>query len=342
MITFSQVFSQTNVLTVSNDVNSPGMYTLLQDALDFARDNPIVDEYYTILVSGTPNSYGLVIIEVQVTLIGAGYHPNNQFEHPTQISDLWLYGGCTGTTIMGFLISNNIRCEGTATDINEITIKRNKITNYLETSWDTYPNSGWVIVNNIIGNIRASNSLNTSLIDNNIITHTIDNIFAGSAITITNNIFIDYSGGAFYNVYTATISNNIFYGPTPGGADNCTFNNNINVGPEDFIYGSNTGADNLIDTDPMFIDGDNPGDIFDYANDYRLQDPGSPGLLYGTDGTDVGIYGGTFIFPNAGEETPWWTSAMPEIPQIIEMNILTPTVSANGEIIVQVKARKQE
>jgi len=69
-----------------------------------------------------------------------------------------------------------------------------------------------------------------------------------------------------------------------------------------------------------------------YFDDYRLQ-PGSAAANYGTDGKDVGIYGGTspIDYPLAGE---------PPVPQIKSMTINNNVVPPGGTLNVNVKAKK--
>jgi hypothetical protein len=79
---------------------------------------------------------------------------------------------------------------------------------------------------------------------------------------------------------------------------------------------------------------------FNYSYDYHL-DTGSPGIAAGTDGTDIGIYGGLYPFPG-GENVPWQTSAMPTLPQIYKMNVLNPTLPIDGTLQVKIEATSQQ
>ena len=96
----------------------------------------------------------------------------------------------------------------------------------------------------------------------------------------------------------------------------------------------NTGVNNQIDVDPLFVNVSST--TFDYAYDYHLQAT-SPGKNAGTDGTDIGIYGGAYPFPSGGE-VPWQTSIKPYMPQILEMNVLNAVIPLNDTLQVQVKA----
>ena len=161
-------------------------------------------------------------------------------------------------------------------------------------------------------------------------------------VLFTNNLFLSFvsNGNVFTNVSHAIFLNNIFYqGRSPLGCSSSTFNNNITFQtPNDTLpYGDNIGANNQIGVDPQFANVQ--GGPFDLAYDYRLQ-PGSPAINAGSDGTDIGIYGGPAPFP-AGGVAPYLTSAPPRIPQIMELNLLNPTIFQGDSLTIQVRARKQ-
>jgi len=105
-----------------------------------------------------------------------------------------------------------------------------------------------------------------------------------------------------------------------------------------FDYASNTGGGNLENVDPLFVSV--ASSVFDFSYDYHLEDL-SPGKEAGTDGTDIGIYGGSYAFPSGGD-VPWQTSAMPALPQILRMNILNTVLPENGTLQVQIEAKSQQ
>ncbi|MDW8332413.1 MAG: hypothetical protein RMK43_12225, partial [Cyclobacteriaceae bacterium] len=136
----------------------------------------------------------------------------------------------------------------------------------------------------------------------------------------------------------------------------CTFNKNISnqntIGPSssysptnifEATYtstggGSNTGSGNLTGTNPLFVNVPN-NDTYNATYNYRLQS-GSPGRNYATDGTDVGIYGGSYPFPSGGAPGSGFdTSPMPPIPQVTSVNIQNATIPPNGTLNVQVQGR---
>ena len=88
--------------------------------------------------------------------------------------------------------------------------------------------------------------------------------------------------------------------------------------------------------DPLFVN-ENGDFFFDEAEDYHLSG-GSPGKNMGTDGTDIGLYGGIYSWPE-GNLTPYIYSPFPSVPQIIEMNIENSAVPIDGTINVNLKAK---
>lgn len=327
------------VWTVSNNPNSPGQYDNIQDAMDAASAGD------TIYISGSQTSYGDITITKQLTLIGAGYNTNNQFNFKTQLNAITLeigmdgFGNPTsnpsGSVIIGLQADNIVG----GTDIDNIQIFRN----HCGGIWLNSTGSGWVIKNNITDKIDGGTNATNVLIYNNIIKDQGGiRYFSKNSITVSNNLFIYpyHSASAFWSVSYAILSNNIFYGISIQGCDYCTFNNNISIGGDytDFIYDHNTGANNYVDVNPQFVSV--AATEFSFSDDYHLQ-ASSPGKNAGTDGTDIGIYGGSYPFPSGGD-VPWQTSAMPSIPQIIEMNIQNAVIPVDSTLHVQVKARIQQ
>ncbi len=217
------------ILTVSNDSNSPGQFTSLQDAINRANTGD------TIYVSGSLTTYGTLNLNKQLTLVGAGYNPNNQYNLKSQLHTLNLAtatnGGITtnpsGSKIMGFVVTSSISLLNNL--INNIEISRNQI-NMITLSNRSCWN--WKIVNNIVGTISCDVSTSNAsefLIPNNIITGSIK-YFKSATIFITNNIFTQgftFTGGLTY----ATITNNIFYRGTTANCCYRTFQNNISIVP---------------------------------------------------------------------------------------------------------------
>jgi hypothetical protein len=351
LLTFAVLSANGAILIVNNNPNNPGNYTNLQDAIDAAspEDTILVSGSETYYSGATPGTY--ISINKPLTLIGAGYNPYTQYRLASKLYGINFTSDAENdpsySTIMGFYISGNINANGSY--INYINIHRNRIDGDIEFNNGTYSNwNYWSIRNNIIymiSNYNLNPGLANSNIENNIIRYRVHNLNTGSII-FSNNIF---TCGTYYeNVFLVDVSycqfiNNIFFGGSYYSEPiNCTFTNNIIYGYNN-AYGSfncttNTCENNFVDSDPVFVSVSDY--FFNYSYDYHL-DTGSPGLAAGTDGTDIGIYGGLYPFPG-GELVPWQTSAMPTLPQIYKMNVLNPTLPIDGTLQVKIEATSQQ
>lgn len=208
------------------------------------------------------------------------------------------------------------------------------------------------IYNNVITSQTAQLSLSNSaastdnVISNNIIMYYSTNpdnkpinIYIGTLFI--NNIItrsITSTREAFATATDCIISNNIFYGVSPegGSLERNVFNNNLtfstgndNLPPTGTGVG-NTGSNNLVGVDPQFTDYPAEGsNSFSFDFDFNLQS-GSPGKNAGTDGTDIGIFGGGFPF----DLSPTGST----LPIIQSFNF--PSVVTKGtDITVTVKAK---
>lgn len=329
---FSMSALHATIITVDNNSVSAGQYSDLQ----LAANNASAGD--TLHIIGSLTSYGNVQIEKPLTLIGAGHNPPNQFHLPTTLGTLYLSeslpNNASGSRFIGMEIASLSWWVNSIYD--NITIERCRI---VTVSLYNGNCSNWLIQNNIITNMAINDNANI-ILRNNIIIGAVTNSDEPTVL-VTNNLFTKSVSTPFFaSIEHAMIVNNIFFqGGSPTGCINSTFNNNLTFStPNNTIpYGSNIGANNQVGVDPQFNNVTGTG--FDYANDYRTPMT-SPVVDAGTDGTDIGIYGGTSPMAIGGA-APYLTSAPPRIPQIMELNLLTPTIFQGDSLTVQVKARKQ-
>lgn len=337
--------------TVSNNPDRPAQFDNITAAIAAANHGD------TVYVHGSQYSYGDFSITKRLVMIGAGYNSNNQFALSTKVGNITLVRtvgveNSTGTTIMGFWC-NTINASASS-PITNVTIFRNRIDSQLRAYSGGVKFSDWLIYNNIIVQIYLGNdgSGPTSISSTNIL---IQNNFifgfiadgTSTSILIDHNVFINAGLGA---LYYATISNNIFVRNTGtifgGNVSFCTFNNNFSslstitsVAPgTSFLNGSNSGSGNISPAANPFV---NVPDLsaFLFTSNYRIV-AGSPADNAGTDGTDLGVYGGTYPFPSGGPIGGGFdTSALPAIPQITDFNIQNATIQPASSLNVNVKAR---
>ena len=161
---------------------------------------------------------------------------------------------------------------------------------------------------------------------------------------IQNNIFLGnndafdglnvYNNGGCYTssyIINATIQNNIFYRANPiNFTSGCAFNNNISYSPAT-TFSAMPGSGNLDNTDPQFTNFPVAGDYFSYAHNFHLL-AASLGHNAGTDGKDIGFYGGVFPSSTSGEVLG--------VPVIRQMNLQNTNVIQGGNVNVKVRSTK--
>lgn len=322
------------IITVDNNVSGAGQYSDAQQAANAASPGD------TLHLIGSLTSYGTLNLEKKLTLIGAGYNPPNQFHIPTTLQAVNLSESLpnnpTGSTLMGLKMTS--LSWGLNTSFHDITIERCWIT-----SIQMAPNNclNWLIQNSILTNVSLGDNANL-VIRNNVILNQIATSDKPTVV-ISNNLFSkNFNSNYFAGVQHALIMNNIFFeGGAPQGCAFSTFQNNLTYGTTNnsLPYATNSGSNNLVGVDPQFVNAIG-GIGFNTQNDYRLQNS-SPAKDAGTDGTDIGLYGGGAPLPIGGP-VPYLTSPPPRIPQIEELILLNGTSLFQGDSLqVKVKARKQ-
>lgn len=162
----------------------------------------------------------------------------------------------------------------------------------------------------------------------------------GSDCRIKNNIIIatPNSGGFALWLRGCIIENNIFYMVSVASTMYyCTVRNNLC--DNNILYWNTNGDSNLfinnISNQPLAESTFNDARIWDYSFnydfDYQLRNT-SPGIRAGTDGTDIGIYGGSF---------PWKEGSIPPNPHIQYKEVASKTDNA-GNLKVRMVVKAQE
>jgi len=327
----SFLVSQASVLTVSNNANSPGQYTNLQTAIDSASPGD------SIYVHGSTTSYGNVTVKKALSFFGTGHNPNKSNTLVAQVGIIQLdslssTSGASGTRIIGFKVNRISGYSGTGGTKN-IYISRN----YFISGGTkiTITGSNWIIENNIINSSSINvNNKDNIIIRNNIFDNANINTSNQTTVLISNNIFLASFGSALSIVSNALITNNIFSGATPkaSGVDANNFSNNITyqTSYDTIPFGTNIGSGNFVAQNPQFTNV--PSNSFSYSYDFTLS-PISLGKNAGTDGTDIGVYGGNKPFVDM--------TGSPSIPQVKNVTILNPVIPVGDSLRVIIKAKKQ-
>ncbi len=310
------------ILTVSNRAGNSAQYQTVPAAISAAAPGD------TIYIHGSETSYGDITINKKLTIMGTGYNPRKEMALVSTLGKVVIdaqNGGASGTSLMGLWV-NYITCPNYGQ--KDITIKRCKVENFITAFGSTGGiSTNWLIENCIFLYVQIPHGItavSNFIIRNNII---ISNLNGTNSCVISNNLFLG-SGNAFNDVHYSSIQNNIFYGVTPKGAFNSTFNNNITFSGSDSAlpYGTNNGSQNKVNVDPKFTKF-TAGVGFNYEHDFRLQ-ASSPGKNAGTDGTDIGLYGG-IGYSETGE---------PPVPVVRSFVIQNGVVAPNGKLKIKVTA----
>jgi hypothetical protein len=309
------------VHTVDNSPGSTADFVDLQTAIDSAGVGD------TLYILGSGINYGNATIESALTLVGEGWcEPATA----TRVAHLWIRSSSVhlfGIEILELLLDapNAIgdslehvlveRCEiqdyntGTLASLifiglngsehaylHDITFRNNHI-------WRT-PVYGWgndcLASNFIIDTLRFENNiwdqpafffrsgaqgLETLILDHN--------QFSG---------FYPYPGGMFYtecfgapfSVPGATIRNNVLDSVNASGGIGCQYYSNLSFRDATYPAVPDTPGPN-ISGDPQYMNF--PGGDFMPAYDYHFMS-GSQGIGAASDGTDIGIYGGQYPWPD--------------------------------------------
>jgi hypothetical protein len=285
LMTVVAIQAQT-IRVVDNNPNAPSgenVFSTIQEAHDAADPGDILH------IVGSNTTYAGANLSKSLTILGDGMNPDPELDTH--------FNSRTGT----LTFSNQLDA------ISEIHIRG------LETSITLTGNTEFGVVeikNNIIGSVSASStsiSVNTLRITNNVISSfsvrnasVLNNVVTNASSTtgsqVINNLFI--AGGLSGS--GSIINNNIFFGGSvSGGLSTSTLNFNLITGNNnnEFPIGENgnTGSNNLYGVNPQFIDLPLNGGSWNFDWDPRLQE-GSPAIGAGSEGTDMGVFGGSFPF----------------------------------------------
>lgn len=171
-----------------------------------------------------------------------------------------------------------------------------------------------------------------------IICNSIISLCIGNNNTIKNNIIFGALNAQSASLNNSIFENNIFLGvPFVCYYSNTFYNNlfNNNLFVEDLTFPfqgtNNLGIYNIVNQPLASIFINYAGNGFNYDDSYHLQ-PSCPGINAGSDGTDIGIYGGMF---------PWKEGSLPPNPHIQYKQIQQST-DQNGNLNVNIKVAAQD
>lgn len=287
---------QTNAAqwSVSNSPQNPGQFNTITAALTSSS----VISGDTLLLHPTPISYGNISITKRITLIGAGFNTQRTAPQIVTVGQITLVSNTNsgGSKFYGMRISQIVTSGLTMNDITieDCRIDNNILSSAIPFNW-TVRNCVFTATSNYNIDLQQSTLNAGSMLVNHCL---FANTFSGSYSTliVRNCLFVQ---GVFSNVQNATFENCIFRstGFTVSGVLNCTFNNCIS-GVSALPIAGNTGANNVAPAAVIMVNA--PGNSVNLTHDYHLT-AASPGYASGTDGQQLGLFGGNSTFNISGE-----------------------------------------
>lgn len=363
--------SKAAIIIVSNNPNIPGQYSNLQTAIDAASPDD------TLYVQGSVTSYGDVTITKKLKIVGSGMLPDNTSHLGTTLGSIYYRVSADGTSspsgssITGcniyvlYLGFSNIG--SVSYMVSNISIYRNRIASIMNNGYASAETSytGIHIFNNIIGTLSVDRLGGNSVVNNNIfITGVQSTGYIDTGNWVLANNFI---GERITGCHNATIVNNIIYSSAYNYNNNtsnhyCSFTKNLFYSYNNYQFSGNflnnsndnntfnTSYNNILNQDPSFVKYTINDPIYSYSMsnppsgpfvDFHLNND-SPGKNYGTDGTDIGIYGGTTPFvEGATNDSRYRYFPMPAMPQMLDLTITNPSIPANSTLNVIFTAEKK-
>jgi|JI6StandDraft_1071083.scaffolds.fasta_scaffold03579_5 hypothetical protein len=340
-----------NLVTVQGS-SGVSFYTSINSAVSSASNG---DTIY--IPGGSWSITPSLTINKKLHIFGVGHNPDSTIAtgYTLLTGDINILSNASGGSISGLKCAGTIRFGTTAgnQDVNNYEISRCNLTNlYLGFSSPTTAELN-LFYENLVTNgvVDLYNSVNNGFYNN--VFYIVKNV--GINNLFRNNIFNlsmaeNYSDGYFWygcqasfvNAKGSLFENNIFRGKlmSAGGYNdnfsNCTFYNNLFSMEGDCGSAAPT-CTGCVDYNSLLSQPDSLifeyypiGQVFQYDLNFQLQES-SQGKNAGTDGSDIGVYGGTYA---------WKESGTPKTPHI-QTKAIGAASNADGTLDVEIKVKAQ-
>ncbi len=308
--------AQADVLTVDNNGNAPsGVFTTVAAAITAANSGD------TILVIPSSSTYGNITISKPLVVIGVGFNPDMDIPFTSQVGIVTINTASSGTRLVGLDITNRVTLGNTTGTLSDIVIENCDLHYVLTNGINSLVNV--LIRQNVItSNVNSGSSLtlNVSNQSNIRVTNNVFSFLSSSTIywgpqsttggiTFDHNLFLgSASQRAFRQLVNCLVTNNIFIGVPASStvsSTNVVYRDNL-ANSFDFstLTGTNiTETGNTSNTAPTFTNLPLSTVTYTYDLDPSLA-MGSAGELAASDGTDLGVFGGTSPFKLSGSVLP--------------------------------------
>lgn len=309
-------FASATVITVDNNGNAPaGVYTSVATAITDATAGD------TLLLIPSSSSYGNMNVTKELTIIGVGFNPDMEIPFTSRVNNTSIYTAASGTKLIGLEITGSLTLGNTSGSLTNVVVENNRINYITHTGISSLTNV--LIRQNVIqvaSTFTPSITMNVAnqaniVVSNNVFSATGNSVNYRGPYVTTGGVLFDHNihlGGAsmfsYYQLVNCLVTNNIFVTLSPSSQLNSTnvlYKNNLSNG---YAFGSITGVNlsfdsNIDTTDPTFVNLPLSTVTYDYTLDPNLSG-GSAGEAAGTDGTNLGVDGGTSPFKLTGSVLP--------------------------------------
>ena len=267
-----------------------------------------------------------------ITVIGSGHFPDSVTvkKRTTILGGLTFNAGADSLHLEGLYINGSIN--SAMVTIHNIKINRCRVVDISFSSSGSAPKNNCLLEDNFIeGNINFSNNGNNFIVRHNVIASYL--FYINSNAIIDGNVFLSVYGGISSPINSSIIRNNIFIGTNGAnlsdpGSNNVFYNNLLKGSAISYSSGS-SGSSNYFGVAQANIFINQTGNVIDYSHNYHLKSPIS---YIGTDGTQVGLYGGLIPFKDGG---------VPSNPQITSKSVDTKT-DTNGNLKINFTVKAQD
>ena len=325
-------FAQQAPIAIVSASGATKLTSTLDSAALLAQDNDII-----YLPGGTTAGQSVLFFTKKVTVIGVGHNPDSTVATGRTFINGnigFSHGGAEGSLLDGVYVSGDVyfssNCKIYRTNANNISPYYN------------WPISNNVLVSQSVARVNLTNGSNGSngswsncKIENTIIGYiNSSNFSAGHKNSIFENcIFLTQDDYDIDAAFQCNFRNCTFTGITSwtGSGSNSFFQNCI-FGPAGIppLTDPANAINNYINQTAAATFVTEPTATYSYSNDYQIK-TSSPGHIGGTDGKDVGIFGGS---------TPWVKGNIPPNPHIRTKNV-DATTGAGGTLRVRFNVSTQ-
>ena len=307
-------------IAVVTESGTTSIYQTLDQAIANATDGSVI-----YLPGGGLDISSNTKVTKRVTIIGVShkYNADNADGSTVIGGDVNFAAGSDGSALMGVYATGDVIIGSSNDSVQNIVVR------YCNVNSIQIKHSGCrgIVVNqNYLRDYSDFGDNNVSL--TNCVLHSIKNVYNG---IINHNVIQSYVPVSYYPLYivkNSLITNNVFCYNTDICSVNSSRDNQIHNNISGYLYGQSLDdntVSQLLQKKPedLFV---NPGPGVSVESDFHLKD--SIGIGAGTDGTDIGIYGGTGFKDDC----------IAPIPRIVSKNIPEQT-DAEGKLNIRIEAK---